>query len=188
MGATPRGRQPRMMTVKSKRIGMITPSSNTVVEPVTMAMTAALYPRVTTHYTRIEVKSISPEQDSLSQFDLDPMRRAAAMLADVGMDAIAWNGTSSAWRGFEDDQRLCDAITRETGTPAITSTLAQFEAFKAFGVRNYALAVPYLESVTRAIVPTYARAGFQGVSYDWLGISTNWQFAYVPDEDIRNLV
>src|SRR6266566_2077993 len=110
MGATPRGRQPRMMTVKPKRIGMITPSSNTVVEPVTMAMTAALYPRVTTHYTRIEVKSISPEQDSLSQFDLDPMRRAAAMLADVGMDAIAWNGTSGAWRGFEDDQRPCDPV------------------------------------------------------------------------------
>src|ERR1700694_5258641 len=102
---------------------MITPSSNTVVAPVTIAMTAALYPRLTTHYSRVEVTTISLESESLAHFDLEPMLRAALLLADAGMDVIAWNGTSAAWRGLETDYALCEAITRRTGAQATTSTL-----------------------------------------------------------------
>jgi maleate isomerase len=171
-----------------RRIGMITPSSNTVVEPVTTAMTAALYPLVTAHYTRIRVTSISLERESLSHFDLDPMLRAATLLADAGMDAIVWNGTSGAWRGFEADERLCEAIARECGVPATTSTLAQLRAFELYDLKRYALAVPYLDSVREAIVSTYAGRGFECVGSAALGISTNADFAYVPAERIRELV
>ena len=79
------------------------------------------------------------------------MLRAAFLLADAGVDVIAWNGTSGAWRGLDADSALCKAITDGTGVQATTSTLAQIEAFNAFQVHNYALAVPYLESVTRAM-------------------------------------
>jgi maleate isomerase len=164
------------MLARPKRIGMITPSSNTVVEPVTMAMTAPLYPRVTCHFTRIEVKTISLADDSLAQFDLPTMLGAARLLADAGMDAIVWNGTSGAWRGAA------------TGAPATTSTLAQIDAFAAYGVRDYALAVPYLESVCRAIPPVYAAAGFRCVGSAWLGVSTNTAFADVAEPTIRELV
>jgi maleate isomerase len=176
------------MIVRPKRIGMITPSSNTVVEPVTIAMTAPLYPRVTCHFTRIEVKTISLADGSLAQFDLPTMLGAARLLADAGMDAIVWNGTSGAWRGLDADRELCAAITAATGAPATTSTLAQIDAFAAYGVRDYALAVPYLESVCRAIPPVYAAAGLRCVGSAWLGISTNTAFADVAEPTIRELV
>jgi maleate isomerase len=176
------------METRPKRIGMITPSSNTVVEPVTIAMTAALYPRVTTHYTRIEVTTISLERESLRQFERGTMLRAAALLADAGMDVIAWNGTSGAWRGLDDDRALCAAIAAETGVPATTSTLAQIAAFEAFGVRRYALAVPYLASVRAAIEATYAAAGYECAGAAQLGISTNTAFAEVAPEAIRALL
>ena len=176
------------MNTKPTRIGMITPSSNTVVEPVTFAMTAELQPRVTAHFTRIEVKTISLEADSLSHFDLSPMLRAAELLADAEMDAIAWNGTSGAWRGLEHDEELCAAITQATGTPATTSTLAQVAAFRAYGTQRYALAVPYLDSVRHAIDATFETAGFRCVSSAHLGISTNKDFAYVLEPEIRDLV
>jgi maleate isomerase len=153
-----------------------------------MAMTLPLYPAVTTHFTRIEVLSISLERESLAHFDLEPMLRAARLLADAGMDVIAWNGTSGAWRGVEEDELLCAAIARETGARATTATLAQVEAFRLLGVHSYALAVPYLQSVSEAIQATYQRAGFQCVSSAHLGISTNWEFAYVDDATIRDLV
>jgi maleate isomerase len=153
-----------------------------------MAMTAPLYPRVTTHFTRIEVLKISLEPDSLSHFDLDPMLRAASLLADAGMDAIAWNGTSGAWRGFDADERLCEAITHECGVPATTSTLAQLDAFRMYGVKRYALAVPYLDGVRQQIISTYASRGLECVSSADLGISTNSDFAYVPAARIRELV
>jgi maleate isomerase len=167
---------------------MITPSSNTVVEPVTIAVTSGLYPRVTTHYSRVEVKTISLDPQSLAHFDLEPMLRAALLLADAGVDVIAWNGTSGAWRGLDTDFALCQAIAGRAGVHATTSTLAQIEAFKAFGVHTYALAVPYLETVTRAILPTYAGAGFQCSDWACLGISVNSDFAYVPQNTTRDLV
>src|SRR5689334_20553008 len=99
------GRQPqRLMSQdtphrRRARIGMITPSSNSVLEPTTIAVTGSLYPRVSTHYTRIEVKTISLEPESLAHFGTDRFVQAARLLADAGMDVIAWNGTAGAWQG-----------------------------------------------------------------------------------------
>lgn len=134
------------------------------------------------------MKTISLEPESLTHFDLQPMLRAAVLLADAGVDVIAWNGTSGAWRGLDADLTLCQAITDFSGVQAMTSTLAQLEAFKAFEVRNYALAVPYLETVTQVILPTYAGAGFQCSGWACLGISVNTDFAYVPQNTTRDLV
>ena len=151
-------------------------------------MTAGLYPRLTTHYSRVEVTTISLESESLAHFDLERMLQAALLLADAGMDVIAWNGTSGGWCGLETDYALCEAITSRTGAQATTSTLALIEAFKTYDVRNYALAVPYLESITRAIISTYAGVGFNCTSWGCLGISVNSEFAYVPDATMRDLV
>lgn len=180
--------EPACRTRRPTRIGMITPSSNTVLEPMTMAITAPLYPRVTTHYTRIEVKTISLDRRSLAHFDLESMVRAAVLLADAGMDVIAWNGTSAAWRGVDSDRALCEAIARETGTPATTSTLAQIDAFRVYDVQTYALAVPYIDEVRQAIVATYATEGYRCVGSACLGISQNSAFSEVDEATIRDLV
>jgi maleate isomerase len=167
---------------------MITPSSNTVVEPTTMAVTAGLQPPLTTHYTRIEVKTISLEPDSLAHFQTDTFVRAAELLADASMDVIAWNGTAGAWQGLAVDNEVRAAITRRTGAPSTTATLAQFKVFEAFGVQRYALAVPYLSSVRDAIVRTYARAGADCRGSATLEISENAAFAEVSADTIRTLV
>jgi maleate isomerase len=167
---------------------MITPSSNTVVEPTTMAVTAGLKPPLTTHYTRIEVKTISLEPDSLAHFQTDTFVHAAELLADASMDVIAWNGTAGAWQGLAVDNEVCAAITRRTGAPSTTATLAQFKVFEAFGVQRYALAVPYLSSVRDAIVRTYARAGADCRGSATLEISENAAFAEVSADTIRTLV
>lgn len=169
---------------------MITPSSNTVVEPVTAALTAALYPAVSVHYTRIPVTAISLSQASQAQFETETLVAAARLLAHAGMDAVVWNGTSGAWRGLDADRRACDAITAATGTPATTATLAQIEAFERWGVRRYGLAVPYLPEVRDRIVATYGEAGYDAVNTALLArpIETNRAFAEVPHDEIRDLV
>jgi maleate isomerase len=167
---------------------MITPSSNTVVEPLTAAMTAPLAPVVTIHYTRIRVTSISLDHDSIAQFDPDPMLHAAELLADASMDVIAWNGTSGAWRGTADDEVLCKLITSRTATPATTGTLAHLDALRSMGVRRFALAAPYTEQVCGAIVATYAACGFECCAVACLGITHNAAFADVSAASIRELV
>jgi len=104
------------------------------------------------------------------------------------MDVIAWNGTAGAWQGLSVDTEVCAAITRHTGVPSTTATLAQRKAFEAFGVSRFALAVPYLSSVRNAIVKTYAAAGLECCGSATLEISDNAAFADVSADTIRNLV
>ncbi|MFY7780442.1 MAG: Asp/Glu/hydantoin racemase, partial [Tagaea sp.] len=78
---------------KRKMIGMLTPSSNTVLEPITAAMLAGL-PEVTAHFGRFKVTEISLAQGALAQFDDGPILAAAELLADARVGAIVWNGTS----------------------------------------------------------------------------------------------
>lgn len=167
---------------------MITPSSNSVLEPTTIAVTSGLYPRVSTHYTRIEVKNISLEKESLAHFETQHFVRAARLLADAGMDVITWSGTAGAWQGIASDEALCSAIADATGVPATTATLAQLKVFEQYGVSRYALAVPYLASVRDAIVETFASRGLECSGSATLDISVNAAFADVPPATIRNLV
>jgi maleate isomerase len=172
-----------------KRIGMITPSSNTALEPITSAITASLQRDVfTVHYSRFPVKVISLDPASLAQFEHERIVEAAQLLADARMDVIAWNGTSGAWRGIADDRALCDAIAAATGAAATTSTLAQLAAFRALSIQRYSLAVPYVDNIREAIVRTYASDGFECVKSVGLGITVNTAFAEVDYDSMRDLI
>ena len=174
--------------VAARRIGTITPSSNTMVEPLTSAMTANLLDDLSVHYARIPVTRIALDRGSLDQFERDAMLAAARLLADAKVDVICWNGTSGAWKGISADEAICAAITEETGIPATTGTLAQVEAFRAHGISRYALAVPYLDEVRDAIVEVYGGAGFACVNSANLGISTNFAFAEIDLDTLRDLI
>lgn len=80
----------------TKRIflGMLTPSSNTALEPITTAMLAEL-PEVTAHFSRFKVTEIALSTAALAQFDNSEILRAAELLAHAKVDTIGWNGTSS---------------------------------------------------------------------------------------------
>jgi len=169
------------------RLGMLMPSSNTCLEPVTCALLRDI-PDVSVHFARFPVTRISLDADALGQFDLEPMLIAARHLADARVHAIVWNGTSGAWLGLDVDRTLCQRIQEVTGIPATTSTLAQVEAFRRYGVTRYALAVPYMEAVAAKIVSTYAGEGFACVREAHLGISENFAFNDVPAPEIEALV
>jgi maleate isomerase len=170
------------------RIGMITPSSNTMVEPISAALLAPFADQLTVHYARIPVTRITLDRSSQQQFDLDAMLAAARLLADARVHAICWNGISAAWKGSASDRWICEAIQRETGVPATSATLAQLEAFRLYDVRRYALAVPYQDAVRRAIIRVYGEEGFECVSSAHLGISVNFEFAEIPTDTLRDLV
>ena len=76
------------------RLGMLTPSSNTVLEPTTVAMLAGV-PEATAHFARFRVLEIALSDRALGQFDDSEILRAAELLADAKVDVIAWNGTSA---------------------------------------------------------------------------------------------
>jgi len=174
------------MTMKKLRLGMLTPSSNTVLEPVTVAMLAGL-PEVTAHFSRFPVTEISLSRDALAQFDTAPMLAAAALLAHARVDAIAWNGTSAAWLGFDRDEALVARIREATGIPACTSMLAYRPIFAATGARRIGFVTPYLGQVQERILGNFARLGYECAAERHLDVSENFAFATISDAAIAEM-
>ncbi|WP_089937958.1 maleate cis-trans isomerase family protein [Candidatus Entotheonella palauensis] len=154
------------------RLGMLTPSSNTVVEPVTTDIIRAL-PEVTAHFARFTVTEISLTQQALDQFTPEPFMQAAQQLADARMHVIAWNGTSAAWKGFDQDDVLCGSIRERFEVPATASMQALNAILDATGARRIALVTPYIDAVQKQIVVNYVAAGYRIAAERHLGISEN---------------
>lgn len=170
-----------------KRLGMITPSSNSVLEPVTSAMLHGA-PGVTAHFSRFRVTEIALDTAALSQFDASVMLPAADLLGDARVDAIAWNGTSASWLGVGRDKSLCEAITARTGVPATTSTLACIDAARALGARRVGLVSPYTDDVQRRIGDVWAEEGIAPHAERHLGLRDNFSFGEVSPATIADMI
>jgi maleate isomerase len=176
-----------MVGVKRVLLGMLTPSSNTILEPITSAIVAQL-PHVTAHFARFRVTEISLRQQALNQFDLTPFLEAAQLLADAQVDVIAWNGTSAGWLGFETDVQLCQKITAATGIPATTSVLAIAEILRQRQISQLGLVTPYLAEVQERIQANFAKAGFYCIAEQHLNLSVNFSFSEVTTNTIATLI
>lgn len=162
------------------RLGVLTPSSNTVLEPLTSAIVAAL-PGCSAHFARFKVTEIALSASALAQFDDRPILAAAELLADAKVDAIGWSGTSAGWLGFDADRRLCERITAHTGIPATTAVLALNELLALRSIRRLALVTPYTGDVQQRIVDNYRGIGVDIVAERHLGICVNHDFASVDE-------
>jgi maleate isomerase len=169
------------------RLGMLTPSSNTVLEPVTSAMLAGL-PEVSAHFGRFKVTEIALSVASLQQFDDSEILRAADLLAHAKVDVIAWNGTAASWLGFERDERLAGSITAATDIEAVTTTLALREVFSRAGARRIGLVTPYTADVQAKIAANWGAAGLPCAAERHLGIADNFAFAEIPEDEIERMI
>jgi maleate isomerase len=167
-----------------QRLGILTPSSNTVLEPVTMRLAAPLADRLSLHVARFPVTVIADEPESHRQFALERMLEAVRLLDDARVDAFLWAGTSAAWEGLATDRALVEAIATQTGKPSTTATLSLLAAFRALGIARYGLVVPYVAPIVERIVDNLEAEGFAcaGVRND--ALTTNWEFSAVSAEVI----
>jgi len=169
------------------RLGFLTPSSNTVLEPAIAALLRD-HPAITAHFARFRVVAINLGAASSSQFDTAPILAAAELLADAKVDSICWAGTSGSWLGLEQDEALCAAITQRTGIPATTATLALRDALRLTGARRVALVTPYLAEVQTAIIANLERAGFEVTAERHLEDPGNFSFAQHEAATVDGLV
>lgn len=170
-----------------KLIGVLTPSSNTALEPLTSAIVSSV-PGVSAHFSRFTVTEISLRDQSLQQFDDSKIIEAARLLADARVDVIAWSGTSASWLGFEKDRQLCKRITEATGIPATTSVLALNELLAAQGARTLGLVSPYVQDVQERIVANYASIGIDCVAERHLDLTVNFAFSEVEPDTLRRML
>ena len=169
-------------------VGMLTPSSNTSLEPVTAQILTGSREPAAMYAGRVPVTRIALDGEATMQFQVEPMVAAARLLADAEVDVIVWNGTAGSWLGTDHDRMLVEAIEKATGIRATTSTFALLDACRAFGVTRLGLAVPYTTDVAERIAARYAEHGVECVSSASLGLTRNADFGAAPAPRIRRLI
>ena len=170
-----------------KRIGMIVPSSNTVVEPICNRIFSGLEDVVTVHYSRLEVVNVSLDDNSTRQFAVDSMLRAADQLAQAEVNAIVWNGTAGSWLGIERDRKMCQNIEAKTGIPMSTASLGLVESYRDFGTKRLHLVTPYIKEMNDAIICEYELLGITTTGVTGLGITENTKIGSVTQDQLETL-
>lgn len=167
---------------------MLTPSSNTVLEPYTSAIFAAHGGAATVHFARFRVVEISMSEVSRSQFALKPILEAAERLAEAKVGCIAWNGTSASWLGLDKDRELCQRIEEQTGIIATSTMLAFEEYYQRSNVRRLGLVTPYLSEIQDRIITNCTERGIEVVADRRLEDKGNFSFAEHGLDLIRSMV
>lgn len=175
------------MSPPPKRLGMMVPSSNTVVEQET----AKLLPfdgSVTTHVSRLRIVQISGDEESRRQFELTQFCTAAQLLADAKVDLILWNGTAASWLGTDWDQRLIETVEAQTGIPTTTSIVAVNDALARLGARRIGLVTPYVEGLETPIIENYAAMGIRVAASVRRDLTENTAYAAITPDEIADMV
>ena len=166
-------------------LGTITPSGNTVVERITLGILRH-FPQVSAHFSRTSVfGSTDPFPDS---YDFEDMLRAAELLSHASLDVIAWNGSKGGSIDFALDHELCRRIVDTTGAKTCTSTLAIDEAFRARGVKTFALVSPYKGAYQDRIIATFKRVGYDCIAEAHADLADNLSFARLPLDRIADMI
>lgn len=170
-----------------KRIGMIVPSSNTVVEPICSRIFFGMEDVVTVHYSRLEVVNVSLDDNSTRQFAVDTMLRAADQLAQAKVDAIIWNGTAGSWLGIERDREMCQKIEEKTKIPMSTASLGLVGSYQDFDIKRLHLVTPYIKEMNDVIIREYEKLGLTAAGVTGLGITENTEIGSVTKEQLETL-
>lgn len=171
----------------SRRIGLLIPSSNTVVEPEA----ERLIPRdgsVTLHFSRFRVKVISGDNHSLDQFQKTSMLDAALLLADAKVNIIAWAGTAASWLGFEHDLTLIHEIKEKSGIAATSSVIAINATLRRIGATRIGLVTPYIAALEAKIIENYRCIGIKVTAARRLDMTENTAYAMVSEAQIKQMV
>ncbi|HEV7137315.1 MAG TPA: hypothetical protein VGN43_11835, partial [Steroidobacteraceae bacterium] len=125
-----------------KRIGLIIPSLNVVVEDDLRREVPA---DVGFHITRLRLRKTAGRvtQAALLEAGKEAVERST-LLSDAGMDAVAFNCTGASLAdGPAAAQRLRDEIATATGTRSTTTILAVTRALRASALRRIVHVCPF---------------------------------------------
>ena len=166
---------------------MLTPSSNSVVEPWCYEILKNI-PNISLHFNRVEVLRIDEDPLSLSQFQDKAMLKGFELLSHVKPSIIGWNGTSASWLGFDRDRNLIEEVQKMTGDKVITSSLSILKALRLLKINKIGLVTPYVGSIQEKIIKNYESEKLSCVSEKHFSLTDNFSFSEVSESQISDAV
>jgi maleate isomerase len=162
------------------RVGLLVPSSNTVMET---DFHRRLPPdRFTVHTGRMFLEETTPEAEA-EMLDRHAMP-AARDLGTARPDVLVFGCTSAgALLGNEADRELCERMGAENGTEVISTIHSVRDALARRRAGRIGVITPYVDELNEKIGQSIEADGIEVAAIDGLGITENFAIAGVePDE------
>ena len=164
------------MSARPARVGLMIPSSNTMME---VDFARDLPPGVALHTARMFMEDTTPagENRMLDEFALP----AARDLGTARPDVVVFGCTSAgALRGNDYDAELCARIGEVTGAPVVSTIGAVRAAIEASGAGAIGVITPYVDELNEKIRASIEADGTEVAAIAGLGITENFEIAEVP--------
>jgi maleate isomerase len=168
------------MTGRPQRVGLMIPSSNTMME---VDFTRDLPPGTALHTARMYMEDTTPagENRMLDEFALP----AARDLGTARPDVVVFGCTSAgALRGNDYDAQLCQQISELTHAPVVSTIGAVRAAIEASGAENIGVITPYVDELNEKIKESIQADGIDVAAISGLGITDNFQIAEISHDEI----
>jgi maleate isomerase len=169
-------------TSKKGRIGLIVPSSNTVVE---MDFFRHLPAKATLHTARMFLAETTAEAERIMVTEYVP--QALVDIASVQPQVVAFACTSAgAVLGAEGEARLIGEISQVTGAAVVSTNDAVGSCIERHDPRSVAVITPYVDELNAHIQSGLERRGLRITGIWGLGLTDNLAIGSVsPDEIVE---
>lgn len=166
-----------------KRVGLIVPSTNTVMEP---DLYRNLPAGTTVHTSRMLLEgsvTIEAEEMMLDVY----LPECAKQIGTLQPDVVVFGCTSAgALRGPAYEQELAGEISKATGAPTVTIMGAVVDELQRIGARSIAMLTPYSEEINETIKDSLETSGFTVPYMNGMDVKGAFNIAAVsPDEIVE---
>jgi maleate isomerase len=166
------------------KIGLVVPSSNTVMEPdfhrqlgATSAISTA----------RIYLEQVTREAEEV--MIADELPKALRLIKTTDPHVIVFGCTSAgSLGGLQSDAAIARQIEEATSVPGVTVVGSVVEQLHAVRPRRVAVFTPYMEDLTRSVSQCVLDAGYELVKTAGMGILQNRDIGRVAPAEIVEFV
>jgi maleate isomerase len=169
-----------MTAAKTFRVGLLVPSSNTVME---VDLYRNLPPPITIHPARMYLEETTPQGEE--RMISEELPRAAQLLRTLRPHRVVFGCTSAgALHGASFPQEINRTIGAIVGCPILDILSPVAEELERVGAKKLAVLTPYASALNQSIRASLEALGFQVLSIDGMGITANFELATPTPEEI----
>jgi maleate isomerase len=166
------------------RIGLIVPSSNTVMEP---DFHRHLGQAAIVSTARIFLESVTREAET--RMLEDDLPSAAELIRTTAPDVVVFGCTSAGALGtLAHDRAIGESIEKLASARAITVLQAVLSQLGAIAPRKLAVFTPYIPDLTDGVASSLSEAGFPPLIAAGMGIRANLEIGRVTPAEIIDFV
>jgi maleate isomerase len=173
------------------KLGVIAPSTNTVVQPEFDAMRP---PGVTNHFGRIHIPNDPLRGDDDFTRLIETVRRELMAAVDRVMTCepdhlVMGMSSETFWDGLEGSERLRERVEARAGVKVTMGSDAAREALKCYGnIKRIAVLTPYMPVADLQVRRFFTDCGFEIVRLEGLKCASPVLIAHVSEAELRDAV